>query len=95
MDSVEANKFKKKKAEAHSYKMHTFLEYESKRLSKILDFYDTKVLGLKSYPQSLKIETELEGSLHNEKENLIRKLKREKSPLSNNINAILKIHFKR
>ena len=95
MDDIELpNKSKsRQKSEDHSYKMHTFLEYESNRLSKILDFYDMKILGLKNYPQSEKIHFDLEQELLVEKKLLIQKLKWKKSPLSQNLQGIFKIHF--
>lgn len=76
-----------------SYKMLTFLEKESERLGKIIEFCDEKTLSLKSYPQNIKLELEVDLELKREKQKLIQRLRWENSPLSVNIDNMLKTHF--
>ena len=76
-----------------TYKMLSFLEKESERLGKIIEFCDEKTLSLKSFPQNIKLEIEVDLELKKEKQKLIQRLRWEKSPLSVNIDNMLKTHF--
>lgn len=76
-----------------NYKMLTFLDKESERLSKVINFCDDKITVLKKYPQNIKLEVELEVQLKLEKSKLVQRLRWDKSPLSVNIDTMLKTHF--
>ena len=97
LDGQSAYKHKRPSRKADSegnYGLFTFLERESIRLSKTLNFLDTKVLSLKNNPQGTYLVEQEKKRLAETKKKLLKEMIKKESTATKNISELLESHFK-
>lgn len=77
----------------NDFELMTFLEQDSKRLTKHIETFEEKVYVIKNYPQDIKLLTDQEISLAEKKGELTTLLQRNDSPLLIHMAEIFKGFF--
>lgn len=77
-----------------NHELLTFLDRDAKRLDKLINLYEEKVHMIKNYPQDANIIVSLDSEVISNKIDIIDFVKHNDCELKNNINNVLKFHFK-
>lgn len=75
------------------FELITFLEQDSKRITKHIETFEEKVYMIKHYPQDIKLITDQEIQVASKKGETIELLSRKESPLYINFSEIYKSFF--
>ena len=77
----------------NDFELLTFLDQESRRLSKQIDLFEEKVYIIKNFPQDVELLRKKEVELSAKKEKIVRLLQRKDSPLIKHLAEIFKSYF--
>jgi hypothetical protein len=77
-----------------NHELLTFLERDANRLNKLIDLYEEKVHMIKNHPQDSNIIVSLDSEVISNKIDIIDFVKHNDCEFKNNVNNLLKSHFK-
>lgn len=77
----------------NDFELMTFLEQDSKRITKHIETFEEKVYMIKNYPQDIKLTTDLEIDVASKKGEVLTYLNRNDSPLVINLSDLFNRFF--
>lgn len=77
----------------NDFELMTFLEQDSKRITKHIETFEEKVYMIKNYPQDIKLTSELEVDVASKRGEVLSYLNRNDSPLVINLSELFNLYF--